>query len=89
GQDHMAWETQGPIADRTTEHLSYSDRGVHMLRELTKEQIERVRQGLDPMGVVRDSKDMIDTNLYGEAQGVKGEKHPTGLYTAQEPIAAH
>jgi 5,5'-dehydrodivanillate O-demethylase oxygenase subunit len=85
GQDHMAWETQGPIADRTTEHLSYSDRGVHMLRKLTMEQIQRVQDGLDPMGVVRDpTQEMIDTNLYGEAQGVKGETHPTGLYTAQE-----
>ncbi|HEX6512455.1 MAG TPA: hypothetical protein VF157_09170, partial [Chloroflexota bacterium] len=82
-QDHMAWETQGPIADRTTEHLSYSDRGVHMLRQLTKEQIERVQQGLDPMGVIRDPHHgMIDTNLYGEAQGVKTAPHPTGLYTA-------
>jgi 5,5'-dehydrodivanillate O-demethylase oxygenase subunit len=90
-QDHMAWETQGPIADRTKEHLSYSDRGIHMLRKLTRDQIERVQQGLDPMGVVRDpSHDMIDTNLYGEAQGVKGERHPAGIYTAapEEPVAA-
>ena len=76
----MAWETQGPIADRGTEHLSYSDRGVYMLRELMKEQIERVRQGLDPMGIIRDPKhDMIDTNLYGEAQGVRDEHHPVGV----------
>ncbi len=79
-QDHMAWETQGPIADRTKEHLSYSDRGVHMLRELMKEQIEAVRQGKDPMGIVRDpSHEMIDTNLYGEAQGVRTERHPAGI----------
>ena len=85
-QDHMAWETQGPIADRTTEHLSYSDRGVHMLRELTKEQIERVRQGLDPMGIVRDTNHgMIDTNLYGEAQGVRGERHPVGVAAGALP----
>ncbi|HLY64736.1 MAG TPA: Rieske 2Fe-2S domain-containing protein, partial [Chloroflexota bacterium] len=84
-QDHMAWETQGPIADRTVEHLSYSDRGVHMLRRLTMDQIERVRQGLDPMGVTRDpNHGVIDTNLYGEAQGVKSDPHPTGLYTAAE-----
>ena len=25
-QDHMAWETQGPIADRTRERLTSSDR---------------------------------------------------------------
>ncbi|MBV9120066.1 MAG: Rieske 2Fe-2S domain-containing protein [Chloroflexi bacterium] len=78
-QDHMAWETQGAIADRTTEHLSYSDRGIHLLRSLMFEQIERVRQGMDPMGVVRDPKHgVIDTNLMGEAQGV-GEPLPTQL----------
>jgi len=31
-QDHMAWETQGPIADRTTERLTTSDRGIILLR---------------------------------------------------------
>ena len=79
-QDHMAWETQGPIANRTTEHLSYSDRGVHMLRKLMVEQMQRVRDGLDPMGVIRDPHHaMIDTNLYGEAQGVRSEHHPVGI----------
>jgi len=54
--------------------LSYADRGVHMLRQLMFEQIERVRQGLDPMGVERDpTHPMIDTNLLGEAQGVRDE----------------
>jgi 5,5'-dehydrodivanillate O-demethylase oxygenase subunit len=86
-QDHMAWETQGPIADRTQEHLSYSDRGVVLLRRLLKEQIERVQQGLDPMGLVRDpAHPMIDTNLYGEAQGVRTERHPTGIATQTVPV---
>jgi 5,5'-dehydrodivanillate O-demethylase len=68
-QDHMAWETQGPIADRTVEHLASSDRGVVMLRRLVREQIERVQQGLDPLGVQRDPDHaMIDTNLFGAAQ---------------------
>jgi 5,5'-dehydrodivanillate O-demethylase len=63
-QDHMAWETQGPIADRTQERLATSDRGVVMLRELMKREIEKVRQGLDPLGLVRDeSYGMIDTKL--------------------------
>jgi 5,5'-dehydrodivanillate O-demethylase len=90
GQDHMAWETQGPIADRTVEHLSYSDRGIHLYRKLTKEQIERVQQGLDPMNTYRDpNHPMIDTNLYGEAQGVKGDPHPTGLYIVdKQPVGA-
>jgi hypothetical protein len=85
-QDHMAWETQGPIADRTAEHLSYSDRGVVMLRRLLKEQIETALRGDDPLGVVRDpDHPMIDTNLAGEAQGVFTAPHPTGLGTITIP----
>ena len=50
-QDHLAWEKQGPIADRSREHLSDSDRGVMLLRRVLKEQIERVQRGEDPLGV--------------------------------------
>lgn len=53
-QDHMAWETQGPVANRAIEHLSYSDRGVVLLRKVVEEQIERVQKGQDPLGVYRD-----------------------------------
>jgi 5,5'-dehydrodivanillate O-demethylase oxygenase subunit len=63
-QDYMAWETQGPVANRAVEHLARSDRGVVLLRRVVAEQIERVQQGLDPMGVVRDPNHaMIDTKL--------------------------
>jgi 5,5'-dehydrodivanillate O-demethylase len=63
-QDHMAWETQGPIADRSIEHLSYSDRGVVLLRRVLKEQILKVQRGEDPMGVFRDpAHPMLDTNV--------------------------
>jgi 5,5'-dehydrodivanillate O-demethylase len=87
-QDHMAWETQGPIMDRTSEHLAASDRGVVLLRRLILEQIERVEQGHDPMGVIRDADHaMIDTNLLGEAQGVRGPRHPAGI-AAQATHAA-
>ena len=54
-QDHMAWETQGPIADRTTERLTSSDRGVILLREVMFREMKKVRQGQDPMGIVRDA----------------------------------
>jgi 5,5'-dehydrodivanillate O-demethylase oxygenase subunit len=50
-QDHMAWETQGPIADRTDEHLGEADRGVIMFRKLLHEQISAVQNGQDPIGV--------------------------------------
>ena len=53
-QDRVAQESQGPIYDRTTEHLTYTDRGVILLRGLYKESIEAVKQGLDPLGIIRD-----------------------------------
>lgn len=75
-QDYMAWETQGPIADRSGEHLAYSDRGVVLLRRLVKEQIERVQQGLDPLGVVRDPEhELIDTCLSATLEEL-GLTHP-------------
>lgn len=70
-QDHMAWETQGPIADRTRERLTTSDRGIVMLREMMKREIERVQKGLDPKGVIRDASEntMIDTKLGESLRG--------------------
>jgi 5,5'-dehydrodivanillate O-demethylase oxygenase subunit len=63
-QDHMAWETQGPIADRSVERLATSDRGIVMFRNMLKREIERVQMGLDPKAVVRDpDHEMIDTKL--------------------------
>jgi 5,5'-dehydrodivanillate O-demethylase len=53
-QDAMAWETQGSITDRTQEHLGVSDRGIVIFRKLLKEQIEIVRRGGEPMGIIRD-----------------------------------
>jgi 5,5'-dehydrodivanillate O-demethylase len=79
-QDHMAWETQGPISDRTKEHLSYSDRGVVLLRRMLKENIEKAMRGEDPLGVQRDPHhEMIDTNMMGEGQGVRTAMAPAGI----------
>jgi 5,5'-dehydrodivanillate O-demethylase len=54
GQDGMAWETQGPMADRSKEHLASSDKGVVMLRQLLRIQLEKIKKGEDPIGVIRD-----------------------------------
>jgi 5,5'-dehydrodivanillate O-demethylase len=51
----MAWETQGPIRDRSIERLGATDKGVVLFRELLAEQIEIVRGGDDPLGVIRDA----------------------------------
>lgn len=84
-QDHMAWETQGPITDRTVEHLSYSDRAIVFLRRLMQENIGKVEQGIDPLGVIRDPEyPVIDTNLSHDLNatgGQSGRGRPYGIST--------
>lgn len=53
-QDMMVMISQGPITDHTKENLGEEDRGVALYRRTLLEQIARVEQGLDPLGVVRD-----------------------------------
>ena len=63
-QDYMVWETQGPISNRPMERLATSDKGLVLLRQVLREQIEAVQRGEDPIGVIRDPDHaMIDTNL--------------------------
>jgi 5,5'-dehydrodivanillate O-demethylase len=63
-QDHMAWETQGPIWDRTIERLATSDQGVVFYREMLDREISHVAEGIEPKAVVRDPDHLIiDTNL--------------------------
>jgi 5,5'-dehydrodivanillate O-demethylase oxygenase subunit len=53
-QDAMAWETQGPVADRSREHLGVSDRGIALYRRMLREQIALVQSGKEPAGLIRD-----------------------------------
>jgi 5,5'-dehydrodivanillate O-demethylase len=53
-QDTMAWETQGRVYERSTEHLGASDRGIVLFRKMLREQIEVVQRGGEPMALVRD-----------------------------------
>jgi 5,5'-dehydrodivanillate O-demethylase len=57
GQDMMAWITQGTTADRTQEHLGASDKGVALYRRVLKREVKKVQEGLDPMGVLRNTAD--------------------------------
>lgn len=70
-QDHMAWETLGPISDRTDERLGTADGGIVILREMMFKEIEKVQKGLDPKGVIRDPAQdkMIDTMLGESLRG--------------------
>ena len=54
-QDYMAWETAGPVYERGREHLATADRGILLFRKLLKSEIDKVKRGKDPMGVIRDA----------------------------------
>jgi 5,5'-dehydrodivanillate O-demethylase len=53
-QDGMAWETEGPIVDRTKELLGTSDRGLTFYRRMLMEQIKAVEAGKEPLGLIHD-----------------------------------
>jgi len=62
-QDMLAWVAQGPVTDRTREHLGESDRGVILYHKMLLEEMDKVERGEEPMGIVRDpaeNEPMID-----------------------------
>lgn len=73
-QDAMAWETQGAVTDRTLEHLGVGDEGLIVFRKLLKEQIERVQQGKDPLGIIRSPEQnrIVEFNVINERIGLTG-----------------
>ena len=72
-QDHMAWETEGPIFDRTNEHLGNSDLGIMMFRQLLKQQIEHLQAGGEPIGLVRDPKDNVIVDVICRERGLPAD----------------
>jgi 5,5'-dehydrodivanillate O-demethylase len=54
GQDVLVWASQGAVTDRTDERLGDSDRGIILFRKLLQAQMQRVKQGEDPLNVFRD-----------------------------------
>jgi len=79
-QDAMAWETQGAPTDRTQEHLGVGDEGIILLRKILREQIEIVKKGGEPLGVVRDANKnrVIEFDVINER---------IGLFGAQQKVA--
>lgn len=80
-QDHMAWETQGPIADRTRERLTSSDRGIVLLRQVMFREMKKVQHGQDPMGVIRDPEKnaFIDTHLMESIAQIGQDRAPRAV----------
>lgn len=62
-QDYMVWIKQGPIVDRTIEHLCSSDYGVVLFRKLLDEMISKVEAGEDPICVLRNPEDDVQIDL--------------------------
>jgi phenylpropionate dioxygenase-like ring-hydroxylating dioxygenase large terminal subunit len=52
--DHEAQVGQGAITAHSEEHLVSSDKGVAMVRQLLRRQLDAVAEGRDPSGIVRD-----------------------------------
>jgi hypothetical protein len=53
--DAFATGSQGPVQDRTQEHLVSSDKAIVAARKLLQKAIQDVREGRDPAHVVRDA----------------------------------
>jgi phthalate 4,5-dioxygenase oxygenase subunit len=79
-QDHdrFAAECQGPIYDRTKEHLGMTDRPVIAMRKLLFTAIEDVQAGRDPLLVTRDGgaeifEDFaVDSAIFPKSETVRG-----------------
>jgi 5,5'-dehydrodivanillate O-demethylase len=77
-QDAMAWETQGAPTDRTQEHLGVGDEGIILFRKILREQIDIVRNGGEPMGLVRDPirNQLIELDVINQRIGLFGKQPP-------------
>jgi 5,5'-dehydrodivanillate O-demethylase len=75
-QDRVAQETQGPITNRSLEHLAESDYGIIMFRKKLRDAIDAVALGRDPDGVIRDAaknKPIVFESTLAEDQYIAAE----------------
>ena len=54
--DALATESQGPVQDRTSEHLVSSDKAIVAARKLLLNAIRDVKEGRQPQHVIKDAK---------------------------------
>jgi hypothetical protein len=90
-QDFVAWVGQGPIADRTKEHLGESDRGIILLRRRMIEEAAVVARGGEPKAVIRDPAKNVRLALprvrqgRGAPMGVTPDRPRPMLWHAGQP----
>jgi 5,5'-dehydrodivanillate O-demethylase len=91
-QDFMAVESQGPIAPRGSWRLGSSDRGLALFWQILVREADKVMEGGDPIGVIRDpEKAVLDTN-FDAARDLAGRATwPDGqlVGTIPSPATAH
>ncbi|HEY3115153.1 MAG TPA: Rieske 2Fe-2S domain-containing protein [Chloroflexota bacterium] len=63
-------ESQGPIYDRTQEHLVNTDQGLLAMRTVMHKAIQDVQEGADPLGVVRDAEQNQFANIGAREQRI-------------------
>ncbi len=88
GQDQTAWVIQGPISDRTTEHLGVTDVGIIMYRRMLNEQMDLVRDGGEPLNVWRDpakNETIVFPIEYWHYPGYEGTGGPFKEQTPRTP----
>jgi hypothetical protein len=76
--DRMATETQGPIFDRSREHLGVTDKAIIAMRRQLLAGIEELQAGRDPLGVERDDRQAFEELIVREdrlAAGVDPVNH--------------
>jgi len=82
-QDWLAWIAQGPISDRTREHLVTSDKGIVLYHKLLMREAEKVARGEDPMGVIRDPAKNVCIDIRREQVTLAAYRPPGG---ATQPV---
>jgi phenylpropionate dioxygenase-like ring-hydroxylating dioxygenase large terminal subunit len=77
-QDHdrFAVEGEGPIFDRTTEHLGKTDEAVIVMRKQMLKAIDDVAAGRDPLGVARAGSDPVAELVVRSQRLPKGAEVP-------------
>ena len=87
-QDMIAWVAQGPISDRTSEHLASSDKGVIAYHKLLHENMDRIERGEDPLGTIRDpaeNEPMVD--IRRGLDGYKAFQLQAGTHFGRQELA--
>src|SRR5262249_52872849 len=73
-QDIIAWVGQGPIADRSKEHIGASDLGIVMIRKRLFDDLDAIAQGCDPKAISRNSNvpQCYELHYYQKRESVGG-----------------